>query len=115
VTGPERPDPLAEPEGYGQRPGPAGGVIRDGRCTMGAGEGRCPLPKVMTLWYGGEGCEHVGPMDYCDAHGRAVLNAFSHVCGECQEAGRRMPVRLLKAEGAVPDYAQAALDRLELG
>jgi hypothetical protein len=117
----DRPDPLAEPEGYGAPgvPQQANRIVRDGRCCMGQGESRCPEDKTCTLWIGCTAHEHMGPMDYCSQHGPVIVACLRRpggaVCGGCQAIGERSPVRLLKAEGldAVQDKpVQDALDTI---
>jgi hypothetical protein len=109
----DRPDPLAEPEGYSRPRGAAPSVMRSETCTQ-AG---CRLAATAVLWLGCDRGEHAGPLDYCQGHARHVLGMASGgfvTCGPCGSIRSRM--RVLKAEGteaaADRDRVQAALDAL---
>jgi hypothetical protein len=93
----DRPDPLAEPEGYGARPQDEGYDLS--RCA-GSGSTCERLPGYIT-WIG---CphEHVGPVADCEQHARQLLSSVAClVCGLCGT-----PVSILRTEPELPPAPQ---------
>lgn len=97
----ERPDPLAEPEGYGASrvhretqaaSGRLAGAVHDGQCDVHLvsplGKVRCLREPNWTIWYGCP-AEHVVPSDVCDDHLRSSLGDPI----SCEQCGNKAFVR----------------------
>jgi hypothetical protein len=98
----ERPDPLAEPEGYGVRPGPQELDTPDlsvcsQHVTM-REDPHCDQRVEWILWFGCLKGEHAGPLPYCEAHALHMANFRAVVCGVCEG-----PVRFMKFQRVLPD------------
>ena len=116
--GPERPDPLAPPAGYGVKPEDA---VKAGLeaglsvCSMIMGNSQnCALPVTLIIWIGCTKGEHAGPQAYCRVHGAMITRMRALTCGQCDERGHRdVPVKILKIdrlEDEQPGPEKAALE-----
>lgn len=79
---PERPDPLAEPEGYGIGPGQPQEHPVSPRCR--ADDGKCTMATCYRLWIGDVN-EHVWPLDLCTGHAAQHVRSRSPMrCTTCK-------------------------------
>lgn len=109
----DRPDPLAEPEGYGTKPGqPEQAVVPDHCQHQG---GKCTHRVHMELWLGDIN-EHVWPLYACFCCFMQIRN-MPMTCTVCQ--AKVMIIRsdtvshLVDCSGRLgADHVQSALDRL---
>jgi hypothetical protein len=104
---PSLPDPLAPPEGYGERPAGNGPVTPgndDGKCDVheagplaffGVPPVRCARPAVVRVWIA---CphEHIGFVDLCPGH--QYVTAGLPACGRCKAAGESSVMAILRRE-----------------
>lgn len=95
----DRPDPLAEPEGYGasQQDDPPDLSVCSGVTRPGADH--CDRPVEYVTWVG---CthEHVGPVADCEQHARQLHSTVaSLICGIC-----RAPIQILRTEPELPSH-----------
>jgi hypothetical protein len=102
-----RPDPLAEPEGYGRKPGPAEEDL--GTCTArrrlpgsrGLSE-PCSQPVVMIMHWGCTRGEHAGRSPFCAEHERET-RMFPLTCGMCEvKTGTKPAVKVFRREQLAP-------------
>lgn len=123
----ERPDPLAEPEGYGgrhtealamaQHVRPPGDFLQrmmgcpppvwlnrdeekrpDGFCTQYSGAIRCPAPATHREWIGCQTGEHIDKSDLCPMHARLLAGLVLH-CKRCwDKTGEVSNARVIKTE-----------------
>lgn len=99
----ERPDPLAPPEGYGQRqrgqpPVQAGGAPDLSVCSSVADWGgkHCDHPVSAIVWTGCTAGEHAGPLAYCPCHALLVMRG-GLTCGQC--GGRAQVLKVTGTDG----------------
>jgi hypothetical protein len=109
----ERPDPLAEPEGYGRRPGDEPDY--SGSCSIQVAEGKaaglvhavvhsgnCGKPSVLIVTWGCTIGEHAGKLGYCADH-TGYATTMPLTCGICTDReGHDVAVRVFKRERLAP-------------
>jgi hypothetical protein len=104
----DRPDPLAEPEGYGRRAAPAlrqPAHVHQRQCVMimvdQTGQRQCLLPAAWCVKLG-DAQEHLADLDYCETHAfmaeRAVVPATCTACTGTGIAGVSNAMRFLRKE-----------------
>lgn len=105
----ERLDPLAEPEGYGQRrhPVPAGRQFAPGRAKADKDDTRCDVVVGKTrckeerryIWSVGCMREHTCQVDLCAGHAIEVSAMPRGTCTQC--GGEMLVIRKERADGVV--------------
>jgi hypothetical protein len=106
-----RPDPLAEPEGYGVRPGQEEGPDLETCSTQVQGGENCQVKAGMIFWAGCTVGEHAGPLPYCDRHAIFIAGHQQMlICGQGQCEGRMviMKVQRVLPDGRIVDAAMPA-------
>jgi hypothetical protein len=96
----ELPDPLAPPEGYGQKPGREAGGDGSGLdicASMTGPDEHCARPVAEIIHVGCLVAEHAGPVAYCApcAIRFAQMSRYT-ACGQCHDQGRYSHIRVLR-------------------
>lgn len=114
----ERPDPLAPPEGYGQKPGAEPEQAEDSATCV---HGPCDSPALWRFFWG-DGAEHIARLCLCASHAmvfwlRQLGGIICTKCGhpmtliriESMRDGTDWP---LKVPEDLPPFPQDLLERL---
>lgn len=127
MTPDERPDPLAEPEGYGRKPQDEAGpdlsicsqIIL--LTSFPPKSDHCPEPASIVIWIGCTQGEHAGPAAFCQKHWEdAVSRVVFLVCGQCLDKkvhpwGRAQIMKVTDLDGNEIPRQPAAVDKLLSG
>jgi hypothetical protein len=96
----ERPDPLAEPEGYGRKPGwPQEEAVDSATCTH--SDGRCGQPSRWRFMLGDES-EHIARLCMCDEHARQMGGLSTPWRWQCLACKKEMRLERIEPMAGQP-------------